>query len=113
MGNENKVNRNLTEIKSRFLPADIDDPNAKGEVYALDKEFAAAAKNRSWTFYLIIFGFLAAIVAATFIITETPVSGSEASTCPQGHCLRCVLVHGEAHHPQSSPKKYRLAFWSS
>lgn len=70
MGNENKVNRNLTEIKSRFLPADIDDPNAKNEIYALDKEFAAAAKNRSWTFYLITFGFLAAIVAATLIITQ-------------------------------------------
>ncbi len=70
MGNENKVNRNLTEIKSRFLPADIDDPNARNEVYALDKEFAAAAKNRSWAFYLIIFGFLAAIVGATFVITQ-------------------------------------------
>jgi hypothetical protein len=70
MGNENKVNRNLTEIKSRFLPADIGDPNARNEVYALDKEFAAAAKNRSWTFYLITFGFLAAIIVATFVITQ-------------------------------------------
>lgn len=70
MGNENKVNRSLSEVKSRFLPADIDDPNARNEIYALDKEFAAAAKNRSWTFYLITFGFLAAIVAATLIITH-------------------------------------------
>ncbi|MBN8219765.1 MAG: hypothetical protein J0L53_02520 [Spirochaetes bacterium] len=70
MGNENKVNRSLSEVKSRFLPADIDDPNARNEIYALDKEFAAAAKNRSWTFYLITFGFLAAIVAATLIITQ-------------------------------------------
>ncbi|MBV6493591.1 MAG: hypothetical protein LDLANPLL_01614 [Turneriella sp.] len=70
MGNENKVNHNLTEVKSRFLPSDIHDPNAKGEVYVLDREFAAAAKNRSWAFYLIIFGFLAAIVVATLIITH-------------------------------------------
>lgn len=81
MGNENKVNlprrksgadesRGLSEVKSRFLPADIDDPNAKNEIYALDKEFAAAARNRSWTFYLITFGFLAAIIAATLIITH-------------------------------------------
>lgn len=70
MGNENKVNRSLSEVKSRFLPADIEDPNARNEIYALDKEFAAAAKNRSWTFYLITFGFLAAIVVATLVITH-------------------------------------------
>lgn len=70
MGNEDKVKRSLTEVKSRFLPADIGDPNAKNEVYALDKEFAAAAKNRSWSFYFITFGFLAAIIAATFTITH-------------------------------------------
>jgi len=76
MGNENKIkptsqrSKELLEIKSRFLPSDIEDPNARAEVYALDKEFAAAAKNRSWAFYLITFGFLAAIVAATVIITK-------------------------------------------
>lgn len=70
MGNEDKVKRSLTEVKSRFLPADIGDPNAKNEVYALDKEFAAAAKNRSWSFYFITFGFLAAIAVATFVITH-------------------------------------------
>lgn len=70
MGNEDKVKRSLTEVKSRFLPADIGDPDAKNEIYALDKEFAAAAKNRSWSFYLITFSFLAAIAAATLIITH-------------------------------------------
>jgi len=70
MGNEDKVKKDLIDVKSRFLPADIDDPNAKNEIYALDKEFAAAAKNRSWMFYVITFGFLAAIVAATLIITH-------------------------------------------
>ena len=76
MGNENKIKpaahrrQDLVEIKSRFLPSDIEDPNAKSEIYALDKEFAQAAKNRSWYFYVITFGFLAAIVAATIIITQ-------------------------------------------
>lgn len=69
MGNENKVKDKLIDVKSRFLPADIGDPGGKSEVYALDTEFARAAKNRSWTFYLIVFGFLAAIVVATLVIT--------------------------------------------
>jgi hypothetical protein len=69
MGNEDKVKDKLVDVKSRFLPADINDTQGKNEIYALDKEFAAAARNRSWTFYLITFGFLAAIVGATLTIT--------------------------------------------
>lgn len=76
MGNENKIkpgaqrDKDLIEVKSRFLPSDIEDSNARNEIYALDKEFAQAAKNRSWAFYLITFGFIAAIIAATVIITQ-------------------------------------------
>lgn len=81
MGNEDKVKRDrnveknadaqdLIAVKSRFLPADIGDSGTKSEVYALDKEFAATAKNRSWLFWLLTFGFLAVIVGSTFVITR-------------------------------------------
>ena len=83
MGNENKVkpgaqrDKDLIEVKSRFLPSDIEDSNARNEIYALDKEFAQAAKNRSWAFYLITFGFIAAIIAATVIRSEERRVGKE------------------------------------
>jgi hypothetical protein len=43
------------------------------------------------------------------LVARRGASGAEHS---QGQCLRCVLVHGELHITQSSPKKYCLAFWS-
>ena len=81
MGDENKIitgpdgEEEITDLairqsKDMFLPPDLQDPDFQAIRYSLKDEFAASAKNKSPTFYLVIASFLLALIGGTFLSAQ-------------------------------------------
>jgi len=72
MGNENEI-RDIEprdDGTSIFLPEAIQDPDGKPPEYSLNSEFAQTKKNRNFGFYLLVAGFMVALIAGTLMLAQ-------------------------------------------
>ncbi|MBP7604672.1 MAG: hypothetical protein KBA15_12125 [Spirochaetes bacterium] len=72
MGNENEI-RDIEPREdgtSIFLPEAIQDPEGKPPEYSLNNEFARTKKNRNYGFYLLVAGFMVALIAGTLMLAQ-------------------------------------------
>lgn len=68
MANDKQITKELA-LGTRFLPEEIANIDGGAEVYSLESEFAKTRKNKNWLVFLIIFLFVAVIVALTVFVT--------------------------------------------
>ncbi len=72
MGNENEI-KDLEPVEdgtSIFLPEAIQDPDGKPPEYSLNNEFARAKRNRNYGFYLLVAGFMVALIVGTLMLAQ-------------------------------------------
>ncbi len=68
MANDKQIKKELT-LGSKFLPEEIANIDGGAEVYSLEDEFEKTRKNKNWMVVLIVFIFVAVIVALTVFVT--------------------------------------------
>ncbi len=72
MGNENEIKdiEPVNDGTSIFLPEAIQDPDGKPPEYSLNSEFARTKRNRNYGFYLLVAGFMVALIAGTLMLAQ-------------------------------------------